>query len=290
MAFGLFLLAWEFVGRRMFITSPEATTALQEAGEIVGLLFFGTACAAPLILLAYSYMSGAATLYMADVYLGRRPNVSAIHRMVMRRLAPLSVLNLLLVLAALSVVLFGLSFLFASALIDTAAGGRDTFAGLVALLGVIGLIAGVVLFPVVFVRYSLSPVVLLSEGLGPINAMRRSAKLMAGQGSPGGTVISLLLLTMLLQLLLWFSLQLPASIAEEYLMSQGLAAGSVAMKTLYAALSMFGGFASFILTHPFFVAGIALIYFNRRVAAEAFDIDLLAQDIWKHDRSVDFDL
>jgi len=299
-AFGLFLLAWEFVGKRLFFVGGESATPIQEAGEMVGLLFFGTACAAPLILLAYSYMSGAATLYMSDVYLGRRPNISAIHRQVMRRLLSLAALNFVLMVAALATLLIGFAFLFGSALIDSSTSNNEAFAGVVSLLGVIGILAGIVLFPVIFIRLSLAPVALLAEGLGPIAAIKRSTQLMSGKSaynpqmigsaSPGPTVLMLLLTTLLLQLLLWGSLQIPASLLEQYLLSQGVAAGSAFLKTLYAALSLFGGFASFILTHPFFVAGIALVYFNRRIYSEAFDIDLLAQSIWKHDRSVDFDL
>lgn len=301
LAYGLLLLSWEFVGRRLFFTGSTNGGSLQEAGEVAGLLFFGTLCAAPLVLLAYSYMSAAATLYMSDVHLGRYPNIASIHREVMKRLISLAALNFLLLVVVVGVGLIGVVFLFLSALVDEASGGRDIYAGSVALFGVVGIISGLVLFPIFLAKYALAPVAMLVEGIGPLQALKRSAQLTSSRqqiffagsfedASPGGKIFGLFLLTVLLQLLLWSSLQIPATVLQNYLLSQGVAETSVITKSLYVALSLFGGFASFILTHPFFVAGIALVYFNRRVAVEALDIELLAQDIWKNDRAVEFDL
>lgn len=302
LAYGLFLLSWEFVGRRMFFTASGAADAMQEAGEVVGQLFFGTLCAAPLVLLAYSYMSAAATLYMSDVHLGRQPNIGSIHRQVMKRVFSLAALNFFLLLIVLGVALIGMALLFLSALIDAASGGRETLSAVVALLGLIGILSGIVLLPAMLAKFALAPVAMLSEGLGPISALKRSAQLTStkqetfpfahpySDASPTGKIFGMFILTAFLQVLLWSSVQIPATMLQEQLLSQGIGETNMVVKSLYAALSLFGGFASFILTHPFFVAGIALIYFNRRVAVEAFDIELLAQDIWKNDRAVDFDL
>jgi hypothetical protein len=278
-------MSWHFVGRNLLTTSSP-DSVMSQAGELMLVLGIGTLAAAPLVLVAYAYMSAVTSLYVSDITLGRTPHTGSIQRRVLASLPGITIVIFLVVLRALGGLAIGFGLLLLSALLDSQGAGASSMAPVVALLGVVGIIGGVVLFFVFAARDLLAPVIMLQEGAKPLTSLRRSRTLSAS----GSGVMGLLFVTLLIQLLLWGSLQLPAGLLQDYLLSQGVASGNLVLKVLYSLLSSFGAYASFLLVHPVFIAGVTVVYFDRRVRGEGFDIELLAQDIWKKSRAVDFEL
>ncbi|MCK2221173.1 glycerophosphoryl diester phosphodiesterase membrane domain-containing protein [Actinomadura sp. ATCC 31491] len=144
-------------------------------------------------------------------------------------------------------------------------------AGVGTMLGVI------VLFLVLYVAYYLffrtrfafaSPAVVL-EGRGPIDAMRRSWHLVTGDF---WRVLGILLLTSLLVGVVAGILSVPFTIAGTLFGMLG--AGSVANAVVSAVLIAVGATLGAMFTYPFEAGVAGLLYADRRMRSEAFDLVL----------------
>lgn len=141
-----------------------------------------------------------------------------------------------------------------------------------------GLVLGLsLLFIVVFVCYYLffrtrfalaSPAVVL-EGKGPIEAMRRSWHLVSGDF---WRVLGIMLLTSLLVGLVAGVLSVPFTIAGTLLgmLGTGTAANAIVSAVLIAAGATVGA----MITYPFEAGVAGLLYADRRMRSEAFDLVL----------------
>jgi hypothetical protein len=141
-----------------------------------------------------------------------------------------------------------------------------------------GLVLGLsLLFIVVFVCYYLffrtrfalaSPAVVL-EGKGPIEAMRRSWHLVTGDF---WRVLGIMLLTSLLVSLVAGVLSVPFTIAGTLLgmLGTGTAANAIVSAVLIAAGATVGA----MITYPFEAGVAGLLYADRRMRSEAFDLVL----------------
>ncbi|TMR07890.1 hypothetical protein ETD86_50090, partial [Nonomuraea turkmeniaca] len=144
--------------------------------------------------------------------------------------------------------------------------------------GAIGLVIGLtILFIIVYVVYYLffwtrfafaSPAVVL-EGKGPIQAMRRSWHLVSGDF---WRVFGILLLTSLLVGLLGAVVSVPFTIAGTLFGMLG--AGSMANAIVSAVLIALGATLSAMFTYPFQAGVAGLLYADRRMRSEAFDLVL----------------
>ncbi|WP_237109185.1 glycerophosphoryl diester phosphodiesterase membrane domain-containing protein [Nonomuraea sp. MG754425] len=144
--------------------------------------------------------------------------------------------------------------------------------------GALGWIAGLtVLFLIAYLAYYLffrtrfafaSPAVVL-EGRGPIDAMRRSWNLVSGDF---WRVFGILLLTSLLVGLVASILTVPFTLAGT--MFGVLGAGSVTNTVVTAVLIAIGGTLGAMFTYPFEAGVAGLLYADRRMRSEAFDLVL----------------
>ena len=140
-----------------------------------------------------------------------------------------------------------------------------------------GLIGGTLLFLIVYIGYYLffrarfalaSPAVVL-EGLGPIAAMRRSWRLVTGDF---WRVFGILLLTMLLVQFVAGILTVPFTLAGTLLGAFG--EGSVVTTVVTAVLLAVGSTIGLMVVYPFEAGVSGLLYADRRMRAEAFDLVL----------------
>ncbi|MEQ4715372.1 glycerophosphoryl diester phosphodiesterase membrane domain-containing protein [Nonomuraea sp. B19D2] len=144
--------------------------------------------------------------------------------------------------------------------------------------GSLGWLAGLtILFIVMYLAYCLffrtrfafaSPAVVL-EGRGPIDAMRRSWHLVTGDF---WRVFGILLLTSLLVGLVAGVLSVPFTIAGTLFGMFG--AGSAATTVVSAVLIAIGATLAAMLTYPFEAGVAGLLYADRRMRSEAFDLVL----------------
>ncbi|WP_223167011.1 glycerophosphoryl diester phosphodiesterase membrane domain-containing protein [Nonomuraea sp. SYSU D8015] len=144
--------------------------------------------------------------------------------------------------------------------------------------GTAGAILGLsVLFFILYIGYALffrarfafAPPAVVLEGRGPIEAMRRSWHLVTGDF---WRVFGILLLTLLLVGMLGGLLSLPFSVAGMLLGMLG--AGSAANAVLSAVLIAIGATLGAMLTYPIEAGVAGLLYADRRMRSEAFDLVL----------------
>ena len=117
-----------------------------------------------------------------------------------------------------------------------------------------------------FVMYSVAVPALLLERIGPIQALRRSFRLVRGRWWPtaGALVVGYLLISILGALVTAVIMVVPAVVAEDNTL-----AGAVG--------AVVGGTVGSVLTTPYSAAVVTLLYFDLRVRKEGLDLQLIAE-------------
>ncbi len=289
-SFGLIALALRTVLPNLFSTN-NPDSIWQQASEVAFLMMISILCVAPVVLVAYSYMTSCISLYVADIHLGRRPNLVAIQRSVWKRLGTLVAINFLVLLKVLLIPVVSVGLLLLSALMDVQTGSSDSYVPFISLLGVLGIVVGMITVPIAFSWSSIEPVVAIQESCSAKQARKRSKELLKPLGPTGrGTAVGLLFVTLLLQLLLYGAFSIPAELFRDFMISNGVDKSNLLLISLFEFLNIFGAYTSFLLVHPILISGLTLIYFDRRILVDGFDIELLAKDVWRNDRAISFDI
>ena len=122
---------------------------------------------------------------------------------------------------------------------------------------------------------------LLTEGLGPAGAMRRSAALVGGYGS---RVFGCLLLLGSVLFVVGLGVRLPLAylVGSVLNLTPGAASlygGSGAASTEDQVVAMISGGLAHLLLLPFLVCVVTVLYYDLRVRKEGVDIELMAQDL-----------
>ncbi len=290
LTFAVLALWLQFVPRKLF-TTPEGTSVLRQAVDVFGWVAIGIVFGAPLLLVTYAYMTGVVALFTSQRYLGQEVEPSLIRQVAWTKLPLLVLSNLALFLASFGTTLISLLLLLLSALLSEASGGTDRLAPFVSFLGLTGVIAGIILIPFAYSSYCLAPIIVVIERCGAKKALQRSSALMGGPISEArGTAIGLFFLCLFLQFLLYQSFSLPVGFLSDYLTTINLLPTSLLMRTLRDLLPLTAGAVSFIIVQPILLCGLTLLYYDLRIRYEGLDIQLLAQQIWRRARAVDFDL
>lgn len=288
--FALAMLAYELVGKDLLTTgNPE--NALAAAGELGLTVLIGVVLAAPPVLAAYSLMLALVAGWTAERTLGREPDGRALFRQAVARLpALMGVVGLVTVRICL-VLIVSFALIVISALMEGRFGAQ-----FVVIVGIVGLVSAPVLMLFTFGRLCLAPVIVLLEGLSPSQAIARSRRLLGDLALPtrhlgrGDMIaVGLFLLTFVVQLVFWASFMIPTNLLQEYLASAGIAENSLLWMALYRGISILAPFAAFVLLHPVLIAGVVLLYYDRRIRMEGLDIQLLAQSVWRR-AEADFEI
>ncbi|WP_246267643.1 glycerophosphoryl diester phosphodiesterase membrane domain-containing protein [Nonomuraea typhae] len=145
--------------------------------------------------------------------------------------------------------------------------------------GVAGLLGLTLLLILAYVVYTLffytkfafaAPIVVL-EGRGPVDAMRRSWRLVKGDF---WRVLGILLLTGLLAYLASSLLSMPFSVAAQLLTMAGAGGGGAGVIAISAVLIAIGSTLASMIVYPLQAAIAGLLYADRRMRSEAFDLVL----------------
>ncbi|HYA01307.1 MAG TPA: hypothetical protein VEK76_13310 [Candidatus Binatia bacterium] len=235
-------------------TTVETPAQLQsQLNGILGALLVVLAVTVAYYLFLLPLAEGAVIKVVSDDYLDRKSSVGSALGLAFHRIVPLIgfvLLGLAIALAPL-VVVVGLSVL---------AGG-----GAGAAIAVVLFLAWLVYVVFVGIRLSLGVQALVLEKLGPMGALRRSFQLT--QGSFWRIFLFYLVMLLvsgivgeLLQAL--FSIFIQGLSQDTQLMVSSLAGGVVG-----------------ILTSPFILILLTLVYYDVRIRREAFDLEMLAQSL-----------
>jgi hypothetical protein len=190
-------------------------------------------------------------------------------------------------------VLLGALLLMSSVLIPEPASGGGIWPAFVVILGVIALIVGFVVLPVVLSLHALSTPACILEGLGAGRSARRSVELLKGtpwQPSGHGTVWLLLVVVGFLLLMLMAGVGTSVSLIQLLEREGVLLPIPVLGVVVEKATELLPWFLAIWSLVPVWCVTTTILYYDRRVRLEGYDIETLAREVWRTDRQSRFEL
>ncbi len=259
---------------------PNNTTA--QVVEVI--IMVGVALFVALPLLVYGLGSSialttqlASRYIMGEIFSGE-PAISHTHEIGFKTLPLLGRMffqtcGLLLVSALL---------LFASGAVNNMAGQELAVAAAVALLAIVGVVVGLIAIPFVLSKLCLAPSVLANEGVSAKEAVKRSTFLMKShpwQPAPGSTVINSWFVCLLVFLILWGALSAIFGIVAALPTVAEFLTRAPASSGILGLVQGLPVYLALWLTTPLYCCSMSILYFDRRVRLEAFDISVLRKDV-----------
>jgi len=287
-AVSFFLYVWP----DYFVTQHPGSEVGQ-FGELIsntGLILF---VAAPLFVLGISYTSVVVTQIVSDYMVGNVPSPEAAEARGRLLLPKLFWLNMREILMACGGIIGALAILVLAAHLGYSTDSSDPIAGVVLLLAIVGFGGGAIMFLWVLSRHSLAPAVLTLEDTSIGEAAKRSSALLKAygmhpSGSPG--VWGLYVLLSLLFLLVWGGISLSLATFDIGALIQHGIRGIPLAPVISGAVSMLPVLLTIWTLTPVWSVATTIIYYDRRIRLEGYDIEALAEDVWRADRSRRFDL
>ncbi|MEN3540517.1 glycerophosphoryl diester phosphodiesterase membrane domain-containing protein [Microbispora sp. ZYX-F-249] len=242
------------------VSGPLAGGVSQLVGGIIGyvMTFVGT-----------TVLTGVLTRVLGRAVFGGRITVGEAWRLARSRVPALFGLvllqGLILLLPLLALVAVFVSLAAAGAFDGTV----NTTAGVGVLVGLLFFLAYIPYLLFFYTRLSLAAPAVVLEGRGVTDAMSRSWRLVKGDS---WRVLGILLLTSLLAAVISSVLAVPFTVGG---MLVGILSGGTAAATVIAAILLTVGQAlASMITFPFSAGVAGLLYADRRMRAEAFDLVL----------------
>lgn len=270
----------EFVGPSFFLTSDpnSLTTQFIEAGTALLVALF---VALPLFLIGLGYASALVCRVTADDLTGHVPDEAQIQRSARKALMPVVLSNLWVLVVPVGMVLVALPFLALSAWASTGQSqGWQVAAGALSIVSIATAPLAAILL---ILRSALVVPATVTEGLTPRAATKRAVYLLRRQPPhPSGydhlTNIGLVLVVIGLIAysgvsVALFLLNLPETIGQ--ILPQQWPIESI----LGMTLNLLGWYTAFLVTIPLWSVAVTVLYFDRRVRLEAFDLALLDQQV-----------
>lgn len=291
LCFAALLLLFDQVLPRFFVTDSPDSVANQ-LGEALALLAATVGVGAPLFFVGASYSIALVCQLVADAMAGVTPSIAAARkaaRSCLGRAAWLAVRQSLLACLGFAGGVLGL---VASAYLETVAPGNDLSA-LAAVFAVVCLVFGAVLLPLVLGMHALAMPACLLEGADVKTAVARSRYLMRRHpNQPSGyeTVVLLYVIVLFLLVLIFggFSMVYALLPFDEWIQSIDLLARYRAgLESLLGGLPLL---LTLWVLIPVWATTTTILYLERRIRLEGYDIEALAKEVWRADRQSRFEL
>jgi hypothetical protein len=281
-----------FVWPQYFLTErgSSESTQLMEMASTTGLALF---VAAPLFVMGVSYTSVVVTQLVSEYMVGNAPSPEGADAKGRQLLTKLFWLNLREVFLASGGFLVSLGLLALAGHLGNLSDSSNAMVTAVLGLAWLGFVAGGVTFLVVITRHALAPTVMTLEGTGTSLAGKRSWALLKGFGIHLGganAVWNLYLLLGLLWLLVYGGISGSLSLFGYPQNIEALVAGLPFAPVIVAGLGLVPMFLALWTLMPVWAATTTIIYYDRRIRLEGYDIEALAEDVWRADRSRRFEL
>lgn len=271
----------EFVFPAYFRTNAPGSVGVQ-VGEVMLTTLVALFAGVPLLGLGLNYATGIAVRVVSCSVLALPIDEQQALRDARRSLSSATALSLGIVLKALGVLLVSGALLLASALVK-----GSSLAPLAAGIASIGLAVGFLVAPFILYHYALAVPVLILENADPKTALRRSRELLKRvpyHTAGSETVISLWLVMLLVGGVLFASILTIWNLLGVQGWLANLLGGGLWGAMLLPALGYVPLFFALWAVTPFWAVGATLLYYDRRVRLEAYDIDVLAKDVLLADR------
>lgn len=282
----------EFVLPSLTQTSHVGNVQAQ-IGEAMISITLGAAIGGPLFLIGLSYASAVTVHLVSDFIGGRIPNERGAHNGARRSMGKMFWLNVRELFQAWSGLLLALGAIAASALLSNVLSAESLWPVVVSMVAVFGFLIGLFVLPWVMARHALAPAVIVLEDRKPGDAVKGSINLMKGTPwtpSGFGTVVLLFFVELLLLFLIWLGASTSLGLFEVFDQARGLADWPVVGALVLKALELFPHFLAVWIIIPVWCTTTTLLYYERRIRLEGYDILALAQEVWRVDRQSRFEL
>jgi len=270
----------EFVAMRFIETSNAGNIGVQ-LGEFVVACAMTLFAAAPIAMAGVAYASIAAVKLTSDFMLAKPADESGALKVAQQSLGSMVRSLFVVTVRALWAVLAATTIMAMGGLISQLTPESSAVAGIVAFIGVVGLLVGIVIWIQNSSRFALIAPVMVLERLDSKNAIARSQALMKRDGpisSGYATAWGILGMTVLLYLLIGIGLYIAVEITGiiKWTESAGTLGilGPILGGFFYSLPSYFG----ILLALPFPATALTILYYDRRVRMEGYDIDALNAD------------
>jgi hypothetical protein len=267
----------------IMVQIAEASVALAMA------LFIG----GPLFLLGFSYSTAVITHLVADYVVGNPLDPAQAERQARGQLPKLFFVSMRELLLSVSGLGVAIALMMGGALLSEMTPETSALAGLVAFVGILGLFGGVLVFLYVASRHALAAPAAVLEDLSGRQAAARSKELFRAvpyHGSGTGAIWTLYFLLFFVGLLLVGGMFLSAQMLGMFGILEGISQALPFGDTILTALSLLPWYVVIWTLLPVWAATVVLVYYERRVRLEGYDIEALASEIGRHGRASRFDL
>lgn len=287
------LMFWTEIVLPGLTRTSDASNLNVQVGEAMVSLSVAILAGGPLMLIGLSYATAVTVHLVSDFVGGRIPNEAAARAGARKSMGRLFWLNLREVFQAWSGILLSFGALGLSAMISDSAGSGSFLPILVSLVAIFGFLIGMCVLPWVMARHALAPAAIVLEDLRPGPAVSRSLQLMKGTPwSPSGygAVVLLFLVELMLLFLIWVGAASSLGFLGLADRAQSLSEYPVVSAFATKFLSLFPLFLAVWIIIPVWCTTTTLLYYERRIRLEGYDILALAQEVWRSDRQNRFEL
>lgn len=263
-------------------TDPVNATSDDVYGAMAT-LFGGSLVSLVVQFVVVTVLTGVLTRILGRAVFGGTMSAAEAWQLSKRRMPALfGVLGLMAVIMAAPLIVFAV--LVAAIVMSASA----EMLGLASLLLLLMLPVGFVYYMFFKSRFAFAPAAVMLEGMSPLNAMRRSWRLVTGDF---WRVFGIVLLTWVLCLVVSYIVNFPFSLFGTI---AGMLGGSPTVTALISSLFLVVGYTlGAMLTYPFEAAVAGLLYADRRMRSEAFDLVLQTAAVeqqrqgWVHESADD---
>ncbi len=282
----------EYVLPSLFYTHPGSSFNGQ-LGEVATAVSLALLVGGPLFLLGLSYSSSVIIHLTSDYMLGNqirpeqavaaaRNRVPALLRVSIRELA-----------ISTSGVFVALGFMALGAVLSQHTETDSPWGGLLFVIGILGLMAGAGIFLYVVILHALAPAVAVLEGSSGKEASRRSTWLLkATWGHPSGTyaLAEAVALMAFAGFVEWVGFNVVFEVLELPKHLEQAINGASLGGLIETAFDLVSPFLVVWTVLPLWAVCVTIVYYERRIRLEGYDIEALAQEIDRSGRSSRFDV
>lgn len=270
-------------------TSSENSGANRMIGEFAGTLLLGVFVGGPLFLIGMSYSSAIVVQLVSSYMIGEAQDADSAVAQATQAIPKLFLLNLRELIVSLSGILVSAAIIGFGGYVNQKTDSSDITAGVLVFIGGAAMLAGIVLFLYFIAWDALSIPVAILEKCPAGQSVRRSRQLLKRAGyHPGGTgtiwslYVLLAILLMVLQIGMGVSVELVS--AHERIESVFGPTALTALST--KLLDLLPTFLTLWTLIPVWASVITIVYYERKIRIEGFDIDILASEI-DHEKTPD---
>lgn len=279
----------EIVLPSMTQTTQPGNMAI-EVGEAALSVAMGFFVGVPLFLIGISFVSAQVTGFVSDYMIGNVPDPQTSQREALRALPGMFKLKLRELFISGGAFVASVLMLMLSALLD-ANTTTNVGSGAVATLGILGIIAGILILFVAHSSHALAPAIVMIENLKPHEAARRSKMLLKIGRGEASTPIST---TYGLILLIWLVLAAGSAslfgLIESLDLPRNLGGNSWLATLITKTLDLLPWYLMLWVTIPIWSVTATIVYFERRVRKEGYDIVALTKDVENAGKAGRFEL